>query len=98
MIYKNEENNSIIVTCYCGCENSIRVEYDKECKDVSFGVLNSDFYTGQRTALKTIKMRLKQVWYIIRGKDYYYADILMKSKEFEVFKEYINSIDINDGV
>ena len=43
--------------------------------------------------LRVIERKLKKIWCIIRNKDFYYSDIIMKREEFEQFKEYINEIE-----
>lgn len=56
--------------------------------------LNGNWYRDQgMTILDVIKLKLKKIWAIIRNKDFYYSDIRMTRKDFEVFREYIDDVD-----
>lgn len=40
----------------------------------------------------TIKEKIKRIWYIIRGKEYCYFDILIDKDELQEFKEFVAKI------
>ena len=42
---------------------------------------------------RTIGRKLKKIWSIIRNKDYYYSDIIMRKSDYKIFKNYINEIE-----
>ena len=50
---------------------------------------NGNFYNEQGSGWRN---KLKKIWAIIRNKDFYYSDVIMKKDEFIEFKDYINSI------
>ena len=53
--------------------------------------MNSNWYRDQDdSTFQILKKKIKKIWAIIRGKDYYYSDIVMSAKDFEKLKEYIN--------
>ena len=94
-VLTNKNQTELIVTCHCGCEESVHIRIDKEDYDnyaiTSF--MNGNWYRDQNDrVIKTIWRKLKKIWSIIRNKDFYYSEITMNKNEFEEFKKYINSI------
>lgn len=93
----SDDKKDLIVTCECGCDchDSFHIEI---CKDLYGGdtyavqtYMNGNFYKDQDDRiLSTIGRKLKKIWAIIRNKDYYYSDIIMKKEDFEKYKKYIN--------
>lgn len=96
-VLMNKDKTELIVTCHCGCEDSIHIRIDKEDFDY-FAIatyLSGNWYRDQDdTILRVIERKLKKIWSIIRNKDYYYSDIIMNKKDFKAFKEYVNSIEV----
>lgn len=39
---------------------------------------------------QVFKRKIKKIWCILRGKDYFYSDTIMSEADFEEFKKYIN--------
>lgn len=94
-ILKSDDGKELIVTCSCGCDDGVHIRIDKDMYDdyAYFTYINSNFYHDQEKTIGfVIKQKLKKIWTIIRNKDFYYSDIRMTKKDFEVFREYINSI------
>ena len=53
--------------------------------------LKGHFYSEQdRTLLRVLFWKLKKIWKILIGKDFYYSEIIMTKDEYEEFKGYIN--------
>lgn len=84
----------MIVTCSCGCDDGVHIikvnpEYDGSIACLSY--VSGNFYKKQEnTFLGVFKNKLKNIWSIIRNKDYYYSDILMSKEDFQQLKDYIN--------
>lgn len=93
MISKDKKN--LIINCKCGCEDTIHIRIDDTNKDSDYYAfmtyLNGNWYRDQNDRIfRTIEIKLKKIWAIIRNKDYYYSDVLMSCEDFKRFKEYIN--------
>lgn len=91
----SDDKKELIVTCKCGCENTIHIRVDDEYKEFdSYAIqtyLNGNWYRDQDDRVfRTIGRKLKKIWAIFRNKDYYYSDVLMSHEDFKRYKEYIN--------
>ena len=89
MISKDKKN--LIINCKCGCENTIHIRIDDTNKDSDYYAfmtyLNGNWYRDQNDRIfRTIEIKLKKIWAIIRNKDYYYSDVLMSCEDFKRFK------------
>jgi hypothetical protein len=94
-VLKNKDGTELLVSCDCGCEQGVHIRVDKEDSDMYFLMTytNGNWYVDQnKTVRAVIREKLKKIWCIIRNKDFHYSDISMTSKDFQEFKEYINSI------
>lgn len=94
-VFKSQDNNELIITCKCGCEEAIHIivnDDDKEFGHYAFmSYMNGDFYRHQEDSmLNVVKRKLKKIWAIIANQDYYYSDIRMDTDDFNQLKEYIN--------
>ncbi len=93
-----EDKKELIVTCKCGCEDAFHfVLYDMGDDDFSFltflkADFNTEYYKGP---WRSFLVKCKKIWYVLRGKDYCYADTIMTKGDFLRFKEYINSIPVD---
>lgn len=91
----NKENQELIVTCDCGCEESLHMKVDTDDSDVNFyafiSYMNGKFY-NHNSIWSIFKDKCRKIWSIIRNKDYYYSDIILTKEDFETLKTYINSI------
>lgn len=93
----NKDRNELIVSCKCGCEDSVHMRIDTNDYDyyAIWTYMNGNFYTDQNsTVFRTIGKKLKKIWAIIRNKDYYYSDVVMNKKEFTEFVEFVNSVRV----
>jgi hypothetical protein len=94
-VLRNKDNTELLISCDCGCEQGVHIRIDKEDNDMYFLMtyINGNWYSDQnKTVRAVIREKLKKIWCIIRNKDFHYSDINMTSKDFQEFKEYINSI------
>lgn len=99
-VFRTENGKEMIVICGCagghGCGNSFRLRAERD-EDGSWYIMtymNNDWrrLMESRNIFQVIGRKLKKIWFIIRGKDYYYSDIVMDEIEFESFREYINGL------
>lgn len=94
-VLRNKDNTELLISCDCGCEQGVHIRVDKEDNDMYFLMtyINGDWGINQnKTVRAVIREKLKKIWCIIRNKDFHYSDISMTPKDFQEFKEYINSI------
>lgn len=94
------KNDEIILCCECGCDNGIHIKIDTDyAEDNLVGYMsytNGNFYRDQFSVWKTFRNKLKKIWAIIRNKDYYYSDILLTKEDFITYRNYLNSIKIDN--
>lgn len=96
-VLKSNDNTNLIISCMCGCDESIRLQVNKDDFDMyaMLTYMNGKFYAEQcETVWQVIRKKAAKIWAIIRNKDFYYSDIIMTQDEFKEFKEYINSIEV----
>ncbi len=91
----SDNKKELIVTCKCGCQDTFHIRIDDEDKDAYYYAIqtymNGNWYRDQNDRVfRTIGRKLKKIWAIIRNKDYYYSDVLMRREDFMKYKEYIN--------
>lgn len=94
-VFMTKDKKELIVTCDCGCEKSFHIAVDDSCKDLDYygflGFMKNNFDTEYDLNLwRAFKIKMKKIWCILRGKDYFYSDTVMKKADFEEFKRYIN--------
>ena len=88
---KSSNGNELIVTCHCGCEDSIHLKIDPDDDDFFFlSYMNGNFYRDQGGLFSSLKRKIRKIGAIIFNKDYYYSEVIMTKEEFSQFKEFIN--------
>lgn len=103
-VLKSEDDKDLIVTCRCGCDEGLHIRIEKDLpagnidsKNDTFcyvTCLNSNWYRDQGKKIRYVVWdKLRKIWAIIRNKDFYYSEILMTRRDFEVFREYINEVE-----
>lgn len=92
-VLMTKDKKEIIVTCNCGCKSSVNIQID-EMEDIGYAylcLLKGNFYTEyNNNPWRAFRIKMKKIWYILRGKDYCYSDTIMTKEDFEEFKRYIN--------
>lgn len=94
-LLKSKDGTELYLDCCCGCDEGIRFRIDKEDHDYYciMTYTNGQFYREQGdTIWRVIQRKLKKIWAIIRNKDFYYAEIVVKERDFCEFRDYINSL------
>lgn len=96
----SDDKKELIVTCKCGCQDTIHIKVDDKDKDSDYYAIQTymsgNWYRDQDdTVLRCIGRKLKKIWSIIRNKDYYYSDVLMSKEDFQKYKEYVNQFQEN---
>jgi len=99
-VLTTDDKTEIIVSCRCGCEDSIHIRvYKEDFDDDCFGIMtymNGNFYSEQdETIWRVIYKKLRKIWAIIRNKDFYYSDVTMSKSDFMKFREMINSVEVD---
>lgn len=94
-VMKNKTGTEMYLDCSCGCGDGLRIRFDTN--DYDFYCLmtytNSVFQgTQANTFWRRFRTKVKKIWSIIRGKDFYYSEIMMSKDEFREFKSYIDNI------
>ncbi len=94
-VFMTKDKKELIITCNCRCGQAFSLIIDDEMKDDDFyGFLcfmKNDFDTEyDKNPWRAFKIKIKKIWFIIRGKDYCYSDTLMSRDDFEEFKNYVN--------
>ena len=90
-VLKNFENDELIVSCKCGCNDGIHIKINKEEDETDRAFVtftNGNFYREQSSSF--IK-KLQKIWAIIANKDFYYSDVVMTEKDFEQFTNWVVS-------
>lgn len=75
--------------CTCGCGNGIVLKAERVDDDTSLQLVSDLFYTMQNKGRMSLKEKVKRIWYIIKGKEYCYFDILIDKDELQEFKEFV---------
>jgi len=83
------KENEFVTFCKCGCGNGIVLKADNEDEEVSLQIVSDNFYSMQNKGKMSIKEKLKRIWYIIKGKEYCYFDILIEKDELQEFKKFV---------
>lgn len=97
MIFLNEDKTELIATCNCGCDNSIHIRLDDDFKrdydadEFAFMTyMKGDDTMGYKGGKLYHKFR--KLWYILRGKDYCYSDVIMTKNDVEQLRDYLSSV------
>jgi hypothetical protein len=91
-------NKGFVVPCDDGCTALWFQELiwdegmETETREMAISVMSSKFYQDQSVMRRRFKERVKQAWAVLRGKDYYYAEILVNPNTWDDVKEAVNSI------
>lgn len=98
-ILKSADGKDLIITCNCGCEDSMHFRIDTSERDYIFwtSYMSGNWYRDQNDSIyDVLRKKCKKIWRIIRNKDHHYSDICMTPTDFEVFRDYINSVEIRE--
>ncbi|MBC5688118.1 hypothetical protein H8S37_04115 [Mediterraneibacter sp. NSJ-55] len=102
-ILKSNNGKELIVSCDCGCDDGVHIRIEKDCYEglpddtdtyAYVTCIGANWYRDQDEKVHSIIWKkLKKIWAIIRNKDFYYSEVCMTKEDFDIFKEYINSIE-----
>lgn len=93
---RNREGDEVVIDCTCGCNDGIRIKINKYDEDdyCIASYVNGNFYRDQSTGFwSCLGKKIKKMWRIFWNKDFYYSEIIMTKKDFEEFRNYIDSIE-----
>lgn len=88
---KSKDNKEMILTCDYGCDEGIRVKIDTSYGDYCYLTYISGNWNKEQGGLLA---KLKNIWKIIRNKDFYYSEVIMSKEDFEEYKNWINEQSI----
>lgn len=94
-ILKSKDGKDLIMTCTCGCEDSIHFTIDTSDPDFycCMSYMSGNWYRDQNESARDVfRRKCKKIWRIIRNKDHHYSDIHMRPEDFDLFREYVNSV------
>ncbi|MBR4023450.1 MAG: hypothetical protein IKI94_12830 [Ruminococcus sp.] len=83
------KRNEHVIFCECGCGNGVVLKADNEESELSLQLVSDNFYTKQTNVFWE---KLKRIWFIIRGKEYRYFDILISKDELKEFKNFVSKL------
>ena len=100
MIYESTDKNikDMLVTCNCGCQEGMEFRFVKEKYD---DINNTDYFielctsewgSEQDHGIRRLKFVIQKIWKIIRGKDFYYSEIMLTPEQWKEFKAKINEV------
>ena len=94
-VFMTKDKKDLIISCNCGCGQSFNICIDDDMKDDDYYAflcfMNNNWHTEyDKNPWRSFKIKIKKIWFIIRGKDYCYSDTIMTRAEFEEFKKYVN--------
>lgn len=93
MILKGK--NSFLVTCDCGCGNSVLFKAYDDSVVISF--LSSDFYNKQFSLFDAIDKKLKEILSIKHKKPYILYDVIINKEDIKSFIDALESLDIKNN-
>lgn len=92
-VMKSKDGKNLMVDCNCGCDEGLRIrinDFDEETYAI-ITYTSGNFYKEQNySAWQIFKLKCKKIWRILRGKDFYYSEILVSKEEYNELKEFIN--------
>ncbi len=83
------KKNEYVTFCKCGCGEGVVLKADNTDNELSLQLVSDNFYLMQNQGKMSLKEKLKRIWFIIRGKEYCYFDILIDEDELQEFKKFI---------
>ena len=93
-IMKSKDGKNLMVDCHCGCDEGLRIrirDFDEETYAI-VTYTSGNFYKEQNYSWwKIFKLKCKKIWRIIRGKDFYYSEILLSKEEYNELKDFLNN-------
>lgn len=88
---KNEKEDMLIVSCRCGCGDTVVLEIDQE--DIAFMTYyNSNWGREQAGPFGLFREKIRKIWRIICNKDHHYSDIMLTNEGLKEFRDYINDV------
>ena len=98
----DKTKREVMITCRDGCDNGISMKFEYPYAQTPLGeedvcwlsYVSGDFYKNQYRVWDVVKEKAKRIWLIIRSKDIYYSDVLMTRDDFEQFREFVNSVEL----
>ncbi len=80
--------------CSCGCHDGVvlKIDRDTDGKMAFLSLVSDRFYSEQEGFFFRLGEKIKRIWRIIRNKEYCYFEIVLKEKDIEEFKGFVNTM------
>jgi len=106
MIYTNQKNDELIISCDCGCGKGLLWQaktFDEEDEQYFVYLTEHSWYAKQAGRIKPYFRRL---WKALRGREYCLTELVMAKDEVEELSEFLyqltklsatNEVSMNEG-
>lgn len=90
----NCDINNVILRCACvdRCELEVEKEVNVNAPNEYYFILKSKSRYDNLNIIEVIKLKLKKIWCILRGKDYTYYDIVVEEPSMKKFIESLQKL------
>ena len=87
-----QKDKEILLKCTCGCSILAlsRWEEDNFPPEYIISLYSITFGEKQNPIWHNIQDRLKMIWCAIRGKQFYFYDLIISKDQLEEFKKFVN--------
>jgi len=93
MFMDKKQKHSLFIECDCGC---VGLKLDKFWEDependemyMTFWI--AKFYANQDTSWDRLKVKMKLLWRVLKGGDYFLQELVVTRKNVEKMKDYLN--------
>lgn len=99
MIMTNKEKDTVALYCNCGMTDGVFLKVEKDQRKafgingIDISLVSDNYYLEQYySKTKKFKEKLKRIWNIIKGEEYYYFNIWVDPEDIKEFKEFVAQI------
>ena len=104
MVCSELNTNNFTVSCNCGCQEGMEFRFEKETDYITdhedkavteyyISLSTSKWDADQEHGFERLKYVLRKIWTIVRGKDFYYSEIVLTSEQWKQFKDKVNEVE-----
>lgn len=96
MLYRKVDGQGFLINCSCGCGSGLEFKPDPDEEEVILTINVSRWYSEQDDIFVRLMKKLKNIWFVLRGKEYCYSELVIKADEWTKFQEFITSTTIKN--
>ncbi|HCW04390.1 MAG TPA: hypothetical protein DGK91_07625 [Clostridium sp.] len=92
---KNTKTNSVFIQCDCGClclEVGKFWENEPEDKTLYMSSWITMFHANQEGFWSRLKTRVKLLWKVLVGGDYFLHELIISGDDVEELRDYLNKV------